>query len=240
MAVALLLALLIAQAAPSDPLAAQPGPASAPEPPPSTDEGEEVDAIDAILKAAETPPPVVVPPPARAARSDPSRVRPFEMPPVIPTEPVPYAWPLPDEPVTLEAYRGQYEPPKDSVQARYERGVIDNLKRASAIAGPFEGLWRVTDAEGRALYQLALIDEEGDDAEVEGAWRDLRVSGVRASGPIAFARADPARLELRFYEGDGGQATTLTLRRGRGDRWTGDLAVAGQPSRAVVMAAEAP
>jgi hypothetical protein len=244
--VAFLLALLMVQAEPGQ--AAQPEPSQAEAPALdagpedlSTDAGEEVDVIDALLRAARaTPAPVVapevVPPPARASSDAARAVRPFEMPPVIPTEPTPYAFPLPETPVTIEAYRGQYEPPKDVVQARYDRGVMDNLARAAARAGPLEGVWRVADPDGRALYQLALIDADGGDVEVEGAWRDLRATATPGgSGPISFARVEGGVLELRFYEAGRSEPTLMTLRRIRGDRWTGDLAAAGQAPRPVTM-----
>lgn len=243
MSVALLLALWVGQAEPQETAPTEPATVIAPAQDArpedlSTDAGEEEDAIDALLRAAESAPaavapPVVVAPPARPAAAT---VRPFEMPPVIATEPPPPAWPLPESPVTIEAYRGQYEPPKDVVQARYDRGVMDNLARASARAGPLEGVWRVADADGRALFQLALIDADAADTEVEGAWRDLRTSGTPGgSGPISFARADGGVLELRFYEAGRSEPTLMTLRRTRSDRWTGDLAAAGQAPRPVAM-----
>lgn len=251
MSVALLLAFLVGQAEPEQ--VAQPGPSQAEAAPQdvrpedmSTDAGEEVDVIDALLRAAAAAPapvaaPEIVPPLARPPSDAASAVRPFEMPPVIRTEPEPYAFPLPEAPVTIEAYRGQYEPPKDVVQARYDRGVMDNLARAAARAGPLEGVWRVADPDGRALFQLALIDADGGDVEVEGAWRDLRATAtLGGSGPISFARVDGGVLELRFYEAGRSEPTLMTLRRVRGDRWTGDLAAAGQAPRPVAMTPDGP
>lgn len=220
------------------------------ESPPSTDSDEAADAVDALLgppvvaplpaKAPSVAPAPVAPPPA--VRPGPRSVRPFEMPAVVPTEPVPYATEirLPDAPVTLDGYRGQYEPPKDVIQLRFERGVADTLRRAATLAGAMEGAWRVTDPDGRPLYDLALIDPGAPGEEIEGAWRDLRRPGaLNASGPLLSASSDGAGgLVLRFFEAGRTTPSVLSLRRVGPSRYTGELAGAGQARLSVVMTPE--
>lgn len=163
-------------------------------------------------------------------------VRPFEMPAVVPVESDVPAVVLPEAPVRLEDYRGQYEPPKDVVQLRFERGVADNLRRAAALSGPLEGAWRVVGEDGAPLLGLVLFHTGEGGAGLDGAWRDLRRPGpLGASGPLLWATRDGAGvviLHFRPYASDGPAVLTLAP---SGARWTGSLAVPGAPPQRVVL-----
>lgn len=181
------------------------------------------------------------PAPGREGGPSPTVVRPFEMPAVVPTAPDP-SRPrrAPDVPVRLDEYRGQYEDPKDVVQLRFERGVADNLRRASALAGPLEGRWRVDADDGTPLLALVLFHTGEGGVEVEGAWRDLSRPGrLGASGPIASAERDAAgALTLRYTPAGASTAAVLSLELAGPRRWTGVLASPGEAARPVIIVSE--
>lgn len=119
-------------------------------------------------------------------------------------------------PVTVDAYRGAYEFAPTDVEIAYDQGVASAERRADQTAGPLDGSWRVTDADGRLLYDLVLMDS--GEGPVEGGWRNRDGAG----GVVSDGRT----LTL-----EGGGAVELE-RAGTG--WRGRLTVNGQ-SRAVTL-----
>lgn len=117
-------------------------------------------------------------------------------------------------PVVVEAYSRSYEHAPSTADTAYDRGV-DNAEAAmDARMGPLDGLWRLVDAEGRALAQLAFSDR-GSNRPLEGAWRKLDAQG--ALGPLDGVERTPSGLTLSLGEarlalapGPGGWAGTLT------------------------------
>lgn len=75
-------------------------------------------------------------------------------------------------PVVVEAYDRSYEHAPSRAENAYDRGV-DNAEAAmDARMGPLDGLWRLLDAQGNPIAQIALTDRGGH-RPVEGAWRKL-------------------------------------------------------------------
>ena len=110
-------------------------------------------------------------------------------------------------PVTVEAYDRTYEVPSD-LETAYQEGVAAAEIRTDQTAGPLDGLWRVRDAAGQALYEIVLADPGVGPAE--GGWRALG-----GPGETGVATADGQSLRL---EGDG----VIALERS-GTSWRGRL-----------------
>ncbi|GAA0870185.1 hypothetical protein GCM10009116_20210 [Brevundimonas basaltis] len=117
-------------------------------------------------------------------------------------------------PVTVEAYRGSYEATPTDIEIAYEQGVASAERRADQTAGPLDGLWRISDADGRPLYEVLLMDPGV--GLVEGGWRDGRDAGGAVS--------DGRTLTLEgLASGDG----VIVLDRA-GEGWRGRLTADGQ------------
>ena len=114
-------------------------------------------------------------------------------------------------PVTVDAYDGSYEATPTDLEIAYAQGVASAEIRADQTAGPLDGAWRITDAEGRTLFELVLMDPGGGRAE--GGWRAGRDYG----GAMA---ADGV---LTLEDGGG----TIVLER-TGAGWRGRLTADGR------------
>jgi hypothetical protein len=124
-------------------------------------------------------------------------------------------------PVTVEAYDRSYEVPSQ-LETAYQQGVAAAEIRTDQTAGPLDGLWRVRDAAGRALYEIVLADPGVGPAE--GGWRALK-------GPDETGVATSVGQSLRV-EGDG----VIALARS-GSGWRGQLSRDG---RAVAVTLSGP
>lgn len=113
-------------------------------------------------------------------------------------------------PVTVDAYDGSYEVTPTDLEIAYSQGVTSAEIRADQTAGPLDGAWRVTDGEGRTLYDLVLMDPGVGRAE--GGWRTAREHGA------AIAEGGVLTLE------DGGGVARLER---TGDGWRGRLTAGG-------------
>ena len=121
-------------------------------------------------------------------------------------------------PVTVDAYRGSYEATPTDVEVAYDQGVAAAEQRADQTAGPLDGLWRISDPEGRTLYEVLLMDPGV--GPVEGGWR----SGRQGGGAVSDGRT------LTLEDGGGG---VIVLERA-GDGFRGRLTVDGR-TRAVTI-----
>jgi hypothetical protein len=111
-------------------------------------------------------------------------------------------------PITVERYNGTYEVSPSDLEIAYQQGVASAEIRTDQTAGPLDGLWRVRDAAGQALYEIVLADPAVGPAE--GGWRALG-----GPGETGLATADGHTLRL---EGDG----VIDLERS-GTGWRGQL-----------------
>jgi len=103
-------------------------------------------------------------------------------------------------PVTVDAYDRSYEASPTDIEIAYQQGVTSAELRADQTAGPLDGPWRISDAEGRTLYDLVLMDPGV--GIIEGGWRNARQAGGAVSdghtltledggGVIILERAGP-------------------------------------------------
>jgi hypothetical protein len=145
------------------------------------------------------------------------------------------------EAAPAEAPPAPFTPPtgpdqQAAIQAAYQA--------AEALQGPLDGVWRLTDANGRTLFIFELSDAGGppaplaatpDHPGIEGAWRNPdRPGSPDGSGFIDSVRGDGRWVQIRFVEGPDRRAEVVTLKAAAGARWTGELASA-TASRAVIM-----
>ena len=121
-------------------------------------------------------------------------------------------------PVTVDAYDGSYEVTPGDVEAAYDQGVASAEIRADQTAGPLDGLWRIVDADGRTLYELALMDPGS--GTVEGGWRHARDSGAAVFDGRTLTLAGVGAVALERAPGGwrgqltaGGQTRAVTLTR---------------------------
>lgn len=80
-----------------------------------------------------------------------------------------------EAPVAVDAYARSYEYSPSDSETAYDQGVASAEIRADQTAGPLDGRWRMTDAQGRTICDLVLSDAGG---LVEGGWRAADGSGV--------------------------------------------------------------
>ncbi len=119
-----------------------------------------------------------------------------------------------ETPVEVDHYARSYEFSPTDADAAYDQGVTAAELRADQSAGPLDGRWRLTDADGRPLFDLALRDD-GAGAPAEGAYR---APGAGEAGLI-IAGGTPGVWTL-------GEAT-LSLTQGP-DGWRGTLTGRGR------------
>lgn len=162
-------------------------------------------------------------------------IRPFQMPPVIPSEPVPYDPPTvaPEAPVTVENYRRSYEPPPNALEAYYEKGVKGAFNAEQSLMGPLDGQWNLRGPEGSVLFTV-LLNDPGEVTPIDGAWRDLR-PGRQGAGLIESAVRDRDVLVLMIREGDDERETVIHLQLLPDNRWRGEIHDANGARRTVVM-----
>lgn len=180
------------------------------------------------IKPAEMTPPGLLPQAPRPYTPERPVVRPFEMPdgqvPAVAPPPVD-----PKAPVTVEQYDRSYEPPADPVDQAYQQGVRQAFDRGQALMGPLDGEWTVAREKGAPLLAL-VINEPGEAAPLEGAWRRLDQAD---SGLIDVMERQGDVLTCRFVDSRG-QQEALTLTRTEDGRWRGRWTANGV-SLAVVM-----
>jgi len=145
----------------------------------------------------------------------PPTIRPFEAPATLGQEPAQgdaetdvHRRPL-AAPVEVDHYARSYEFSPTDADAAYDQGVASAELRADQSAGPLDGRWRLTDAEGRVLFDVALRDD-GAGLPAEGAYQ---APGAGAAG-LLIAGETPGVWTL-------GEAT-LSLTQAA-DGWRGTL-----------------
>jgi len=189
---------------------------------------------DADEAPAATAPPsgeeeLAPPTPSAPVPYQPSSIRPFEMAPAMPSAPVPYSPAandrIPDAPVTVDAYRRNYEGPPDATEAAYDGGVRRNFNAQQVRMGPLDGAWTVRTRSGAAFMMLQLHDPGRAGAEIEGAWRSLPRPGQGArSGFLVSVAREGQTLVLRWYDRDEtGNLSVMRLIPGADGRWTGHI-----------------
>lgn len=121
-------------------------------------------------------------------------------------------------PVSVEDYARSYEYALSGADTAYDAGVANAERNMDGRMGPLDGRWRLSDAEGRPLMVLSLMDQ-GVSRPLEGAYRTADARS--AVGPLATLEREADTLVLTL---DGAR---LSLRPA-GDAWTGVLAKGGR------------
>ncbi len=112
------------------------------------------------------------------------------------------------ESVTVDAYDRSYEATPTDLEVAYDQGVTSAEIRADQTAGPLDGAWRVSDAGGRVIYELVLLDTGAGRAE--GAWRrDRDYGGAVAEGGILSLEGEAG--VIRLQRDAAGWRGTLTV-----------------------------
>jgi len=134
---------------------------------------------------------------------------PRHRPTVLPIPPTESSTPEPGAPLPAEKI--------------YEMRVRGSIAAAQDLQGPLDGGWRVTEADGRQILALQIVDKAGGAGTLEGAWRDVRRAGsVGSTGLIDDLQREGEGLAARFSLREG-EASTLTLRPSPDGRWSGQL-----------------
>ena len=116
-------------------------------------------------------------------------------------------------PVSVEDYARSYEHAPSGADTAYDAGIANAERTMDGRMGPLDGRWRLTDAEGRPLMILSLMDQ-GEARPLEGGYR---TSDSRAAvGPLTAAERTAGSLVLDL---DGAR---LSLHPA-GEGWTGRL-----------------
>jgi hypothetical protein len=172
-----------------------PAPAAAPAPPTPTP----TPSIDTILSGAKNPAP---------ASDD---------------EDQPAASAAPAPPASGASGLAFPTPYTDLDAKAYSDSILAAARAEQAMQGPLDGGWSVTDAGGRRLFSLRMVDHGQGVTLAEGAWLDLTAApGPGAAGFVESIGYDGDRLMLRFHEADD-DLVVLTIRPSGGASWSGDL-----------------
>lgn len=116
---------------------------------------------------------------------------------------------------------------RPDAEADYLTAVAARRDQAQALMGPLDGLWRVTDADGRHLLDLSLTDR-GPGRSLDGVWLGRTPSGAPRSTPVTVLSRTDDRVRIGL-----GEHLTLDLTRGP-DGWRGDLSEAGERRAAIL------
>jgi hypothetical protein len=103
--------------------------------------------------------------------------------------------------------------------------ITASANAAEAFQGPLDGAWRLTNARGRTLYFIQIVDPVAGHP-VEAVWRD-RSGRVR---PIDQAAWTGETLVLRFRDRE---SVRVVLRKA-GGHWRGSIDRGGR-RRAVIL-----
>lgn len=113
-----------------------------------------------------------------------------------------------------------------------EEQIESAYRRAQAGKGRMDGAWLVSDASGRIMYRLQLV-EPGRIAPLEGAWSDPRTPAAMGSrGFIDDISTSGDEFRIRIHR-KAGQAV-LTVKWNAGGTLSGELNEAGSQVRIVM------
>jgi len=108
----------------------------------------------------------------------------------------------------------------------YETRVLGAFRTTQGSQGPLDGRWHVSGPDGAILYTLQLTDPGAGEPRIEGAWRNVKLSGLGASGFVETVRREGDDVVFAFREGPTEVPAEIRLRLEPNGVWTG-LAVQG-------------
>lgn len=130
--------------------------------------------------------------------------------------------PLAGAAVSVDAYRRNYEGPKDSSELGYDSGLLSALRSKESRVGNMEGSWVVADTAGRKLLGLELRSDRVVSGRVEGAWRSMLAGlGMNNSGFVSDINQTGKDMEVTYYAGGARSPTILHLTQGGDALWRG-------------------
>lgn len=115
----------------------------------------------------------------------------------------------------------------------YETRVLGAFRGVQGNQGSLDGPWHISGADGVALYTLQLTDPGAGEERIEGAWRNLKVTGPGASGFIETVRRDSGDLIFTFRDGPREVLTEIRLRPTDQGGWAGE-SVAGETRTGII------
>ena len=127
-----------------------------------------------------------------------------------------------DAAVSVDAYRRNYEGPKDAREMSYDSGLLSALRSKENQIGNMEGSWVVAGTDGRKLVGLELRSENAVSGKIEGAWRSMLAGfGMNNSGFVSDINVTGNDMEVTYYAGGARSPTLLNLTKGSDDLWRG-------------------
>jgi hypothetical protein len=124
--------------------------------------------------------------------------------------------------VSVDAYRRNYEGPKDSRELSYDSGLLSALRSKESQIGNMEGSWVVAGADGQKLLGLELRSENAVSGRIEGAWRSMLAGfGMNSSGFVSDINMTGRDMEVTYYAGGARSPTLLHLTQGGDALWRG-------------------
>jgi hypothetical protein len=135
-------------------------------------------------------------------------VPPYE-PPVDASAPAPDELPRPGlvlavpapangRPTYLNDLGSRPDGPATDADTLYENRVLGAFRAAEGAQGPLDGRWLVAKAGGGVIYTLQFSDSKD---RIEGAWRDMGVTGKNATGFIDTIERGETDTIVRFESG---------------------------------------
>ena len=144
-------------------------------------------------------------------------------------------------PPTIDSILEQQQQVTEDARQAAVRAAFD---AAQARRGELDGRWRLSAADGRALYIFQFSDpgrspdprsSDPSTPVIEGAWSDPRRGGSGGgSGFLSGVQRDGAGLTVRFADRDPARPQVVTLRQRADGAWSGAL-VGEAASQPVVM-----
>jgi len=126
--------------------------------------------------------------------------------------------------VSVDAYRRNYEGPKDSRELSYDSGLLSALRSKESQIGNMEGSWVVAGVDGQKLLGLELRSENAVSGRIEGAWRSMLAGfGMNSSGFVSDINMTGRDMEVTYYAGGARSPTLLHLTQGGDALWRGYL-----------------
>ena len=130
--------------------------------------------------------------------------------------------PLSGAAVSVDAYRRNYEGPKDYREMNYDSGLLSAYVNKENSIGNMEGSWLVSSTTGQKLLGLELRSENAVSGRLEGAWRSMLAGfGMNNSGFVSDISTTGRDMEVTYFAGGARSPTILHLTKGGDALWRG-------------------
>lgn len=123
--------------------------------------------------------------------------------------------------------------PRTETDASYENRVLGAYRVTQGGQGSLDGSWHVLGSDGIALYTLQITDPGAGEGRIEGAWRNLKVTGPGGSGFIEEVRREGDEVIFAFHDGPDALPAQLRLKPQPNGGWSG-MTVIGETQLGVL------